>query len=778
MKWQATGKDQFSVYHDDQAKYRNHWGIAATIPPEASAIQVTPTSFVNVSKWTRTHTSRLLFEAGYGYYSQEYTELYQPSVTGQSDKVWDLNAIRNSRTYTVIDQSNNQTTQAWNSPADHFSVVRTFMGAASYVTGSHNLRFGTSYTNGDWRLVEAYTGDVQPITYSFGRPVSVTLRLPNDMSNGIKRDFGLFVQDRWAMGRVTLNLGLRYDNFVGETRESSVLPNRFTFSPLANGVTYGECADGKAGRDCYGEVQNWKDLSPRVGFAWDVFGTGRTAVRASAARYVAGQAVGVARQVNPVEALTRSDPRPWTNDIDGNGFPLAADGTIQFNEFGTSTSTPTFGRNVSTTSYDPEVLNGWFKRGFNFEWTVAAQHQLADRVSINGGYFRRTFGNQTFTDDLRYDESSYDSFCINAPADPRLPYGNGGGYQVCGVQDLKPSVFALNLPANNLIRFSKDVGGETNLYQGFDFNIEGRFRNGAFLKAGIGASSRTFDICNLSKAGLDAFRDSTTQLTTAQGTEIYPDGTRACHRDGPLSSGCEALRLVHTAVRHHPRRHVSVQPGRADGRCGTEHPGELCDSECVCRGTWRAPVERRRVAYRPVDSRRPDVRRSQLEPARFETRQAILLGPLPRAVRLRHLQRVQQQLALHRELHVRDCADEPVAATDERAPEPILQGRREVRLLEHGGTKGYEGREGTKVTKGAKDLKRITFTLFVACASAGPGAQHARHVIPAVPSELLERPVTPRTGHRCGARRCGHRRGRCAALLRSRTRLSPLLCVD
>jgi hypothetical protein len=179
------------------------------------------------------------------------------------------------------------------------------------------------------------------------------------------------------------------------------------------------------------------------------------------------------------------------------------------------------------------VLNGWYKRGFNWEYTVAAQHQLADRVSLNGGYYRRTFGNQTFTDDLRYDAASYDSFCINAPADPRLPYGNGSGYQVCGVQDLKPSVVALNLPANNLIRFSDDLGGETNLYQGFDVNIEGRFRNGAFLKAGIGATSRTLDFCNLLPAGLDAFRDSTTQSTTGQGTEMYPDGTTACHREYP-----------------------------------------------------------------------------------------------------------------------------------------------------------------------------------------------------------------------------------------------------
>jgi hypothetical protein len=102
-------KDKFSVYHDNQRKYRNHWGIAALVPPEAAAIQVTPTSYVNVTKWTRTHTNRLLLEAGFGIYSQEYTEIYQPEVTLQSEKVWDLEAIRKSTTYNVVDASNSAT---------------------------------------------------------------------------------------------------------------------------------------------------------------------------------------------------------------------------------------------------------------------------------------------------------------------------------------------------------------------------------------------------------------------------------------------------------------------------------------------------------------------------------------------------------------------------------------------------------------------------------------------------------------------------------------------
>jgi hypothetical protein len=523
VSWQVSGKDKISMYHDEQKKYRNHWGIAANIPPEAAAIQVTPTSRVNVSKWTRTQTNKLLLEAGFGYYNQEYTELYQPSVTGIDAKVWDEDAIRSSKVYNVVDQSNNKQANAWNSPADHFSILRTYMGAASYVTGAHSLRGGMNLTTGDWRLLTMYTGDVQPITYNAGRPVNVTLRLPSDRRNSVDRDMGLFLQDKWALGRVTLNLGLRYDQFIGSSQESSILANRFTAA-----TTFGECPDGTVdpGDLCTGQVQNWKDISPRVGFAMDVFGDGKTSLKASYARYVAGQAIAFANQVNPIGALTASDTRTWT-DLDGNGLPFDAAGNIQLAELTNSASTPTFGKlTVPTTQYSPDLLRGWGKRGYNDEYTFAMQHQLADRISVNGGYYRREFGNETFTDDLRYDENSYDTFCITAPSDPDLP--NGGNYQVCGVKDLKPSVFAQNLPANSLIRFADDFGGQTNMYQGLDINIEARFRRGAFLRGGLAATARTFDNCNLQKAGLDAV-----VTATSQGTEIYPDGSKSCHREYP-----------------------------------------------------------------------------------------------------------------------------------------------------------------------------------------------------------------------------------------------------
>src|SRR5262249_48849287 len=111
---QISSKDKVSYYHDEQDKVRGHWGIAANIPPEASAIQATPTSFVSVTKWTRTQTNRLLFDGGSAVYNQEYQENYQPTVFAGS-----VPAV------TILDQSSNVNANAWNNPADHFSKLFT-----------------------------------------------------------------------------------------------------------------------------------------------------------------------------------------------------------------------------------------------------------------------------------------------------------------------------------------------------------------------------------------------------------------------------------------------------------------------------------------------------------------------------------------------------------------------------------------------------------------------------------------------------------------------------
>ena len=57
-----------------------------------------------------------------------------------------------------------------------------------------------------------------------------------------------------------------------------------------------------------------------------------------------------------------------------------------------SPSPPNFGKNVaSTLTTDPAILNGWGARGYNWEYAISGQHELAPRVSVSGGWFRRSW---------------------------------------------------------------------------------------------------------------------------------------------------------------------------------------------------------------------------------------------------------------------------------------------------------------------------------------------------------------------------------------------------
>ncbi len=279
-------------------------------------------------------------------------------------------------------------------------------------------------------------------------------------------------------------------------------------------------------------MTNWKDLSPRVGVAYDLFGTGKTAVKASVARYVAGIGLaggGTVDNNNPETTVGLTDTRAW-RDTDNNGSPFNPDGSVQLNELTASPSTPNFGKNVATTTTtDPAILSGWGARGYNWEYTVSAQHELMPRVSLAGGWYRRKFGNQTITVDNRYSQAkgSYDSFCVNAPANPNLL--TSSGYQVCGMYDLKPSVVAQNLPQTSTLTFSDNYGGETNIYTGFDVNLTARPKAGVFFNVGVAAGKRIFDQCALVNYGV--FSLLTGATTTV--SETYPNGNRACHQDLP-----------------------------------------------------------------------------------------------------------------------------------------------------------------------------------------------------------------------------------------------------
>ena len=158
---------------------------------------------------------------------------------------------------------------------------------------------------------------------------------------------------------------------------------------------------------------HWKNLSPRVGIAFDLFGDGKTAVKTNIARYVASDNANTANANDPQKTIGVTDTRTWT-DFNGDFTIINPDGSVQLNELGPSTNR-NFGKVIPTTNtQDPSTLDGFGKRGYSWEYQASVQRQLAARVAVTGGYYFRWLGNQLSTQNTLVTPDSYSSpFCIS-----------------------------------------------------------------------------------------------------------------------------------------------------------------------------------------------------------------------------------------------------------------------------------------------------------------------------------------------------------------------------
>jgi hypothetical protein len=488
LTWQANAKHKITGYFDRQKKSRGHWGISSTNPPEASAIQVTPMSYTGNLKWTVPLSSKLMFEAGYGHYYQEYDELYQPGVT--------------PTTYRIVDQTTGRACCAYTSQQYHFSTLRTYSTKLSWVTGAHNLSGGLTISEGPRRTITEQSGQVSmrfgatasPAHPSGFGPNQITMNLPTDQGEGIYADTGLWVNDKWTINRATITAGLRFDWFIGEVLESRIHASKWSPAATFQG---------------FKDQPNWKDLSPRFGFAYDVFGNGKTAMKVSVSRYVDAQTVGFAAAANPIGLLDDSESLTWTDD-NGDFTIFNPDGSVQDRDFNPGTTqnelaplpaSSTFGSVVqSNTRIDDKIREGWGVRGYQWEFAGGIQHELLPRVSVGFNYYRRyTGGNQTVTDNLNIGPSDYvGPFCIPVPSDPRLP--NGGGFPICGIYELTQAAF--DRPADNVSTFLSEFGLEPIQYNhGYEVNMNARLPFGTHIQGGISADRVINNDCYAAELG-------------------------------------------------------------------------------------------------------------------------------------------------------------------------------------------------------------------------------------------------------------------------------------
>ncbi|HUR35129.1 MAG TPA: carboxypeptidase regulatory-like domain-containing protein [Vicinamibacterales bacterium] len=458
---QLGSKDKVTFWFSDQRKYRTHYNISASITPEATAVQHTPYSAVYITKWVRTQTSRLLFDVSLGILDSHYDLDYQPGTT--------------PTTLSYTDQANGKFTGAYSAGESHlWSSMETLPFSATYVTGSHAIKAGGSIGAAQHRNIRLYNGDVT-MTLNGGIAQSATLRASQDSRESLWPDLQFFAQDKWTYRRVTMNLGLRYDDLTGYAPPNDLPANRWM------PARHFERTD----------IQHWKDVDPRVGVAIDLFGTGRTALKAGIGRFVAKVGSTTVAQNAPQATIGPTDVRTW-RDLNGDFTIYNADGTLQAEELGAS-SNANFGKIIpSTTETDPSTLRGWNSRGKSWEYSTSVQHELRPGVVLYGGYYLRRFGNDVVTDNTLIDASSFTGpFCVTAPTSQDLP--GGGGYQVCGLYDITAAARPL---VHNFITKASSVGDIRNTYKGFDIGTNAQLPRGTFVNAGLNFQNRHLDACN------------------------------------------------------------------------------------------------------------------------------------------------------------------------------------------------------------------------------------------------------------------------------------------
>jgi hypothetical protein len=520
VTWGINDKQKFTGWYAYQYKVDPHWTIAAaTTAPEAVRVTTWHTQ-LSTFKWTYTASNRLLFEAGVAPGASPDTIVAEPdringiSIQEQGSPAGSSLGIR-PLIYRAPQQFD----------FDDRLPSQSLAASTSYVTGSHSVKFGFDMQRGYfWRGDNNdSTGGIWYRTREYV-PNLVTIQAPNaGWQNNLNYNLGIYAQDRWTMNRLTVSGGLRVDMQNESTSDFTSQPHRWM---PTRGQDY----------PAVESVPNWKDVNPRVSVAYDLFGTGKTAIKASASRGVEQDSIRYAAANNPANTLVTTVSRTW-NDTNNNFTPDCDLLNPQPNGECLVWQDLGFGSSRVTTFYDPRMLDGWGVRGYNWEFSGGVQHEIIPRLSASVGYFRRIYGNFNIQDNEALGPSDFTEYSVVAPTDARLELS---GQTIGGIFDQNRAV-----TNRNVIKPASDFGDVKSHWNGVDFSIDTRLRNGVLLQGGISTGKTMNDFCGV----VDQVPEVLSSTAAPTGVLLVGIGAPAtawtpkafCHQETPFLTQYKAV---------------------------------------------------------------------------------------------------------------------------------------------------------------------------------------------------------------------------------------------
>ena len=528
LTWQMTPRNKLTGFWDAQAVCRNCTGATPgasepmRIAPEAVGVLGRDLHVTQLT-WSSVYSPHVMLEAGYGgtYFGVGNFER-EPNPTRGLIRVTEqcsAGCAANGGIPGLVYRSQD------------FSVAHTgsylWKASAAYVTGTTTVKVGYQHTlmtdDRTW-----FTND-QNLAYRLnnGVPDQLTQSISPWVNDARAGWDAVYVQMQRTADRVTLQGALRFDRAYSWFPEQREGPSRFLPEPIVFPETKG--------------VDSYKDVTPRAGAVFDVFGDGRTAAKIHVGKYLEGVGVsGIYASSNPTLRLpqttsvfgTAGVTRSWV-DANANfvadcdlSNPAAQDLRGSGGDACGVLSNVRFGTPMLTSTFDPAVLSGWGVRPSDWTFGAAIEHQIGEHTAASIAYTRRWFQGFTVADNTALAASDFTPFRLTAPVDRRLP--GGGGYLVEGLYDVVPEQAGR---VSNAVTSASHFGEWRQYFDGFDATISMRSRRlSAF--AGVSAGRTVADNC--------AVRAALPELsTTTSGTSAFGQGL-ATSAVTPVSPYCRA----------------------------------------------------------------------------------------------------------------------------------------------------------------------------------------------------------------------------------------------
>lgn len=282
-----------------------------------------------------------------------------------------------------------------------------------WIKGTHNISFGF---HGEASRLEVINTNGQPGSFSFTSTTTNSAmasfflgyltsfsQASGSFQNNDGKFIGTYVQDSWKVSRrLTLDYGLRWEPFIPQSDDNRM--GQFNPAAYAAGqhstkypnAPAGLLFAGDPGVPVNGVRNNYKNFMPRLGFAYDVFGNGKTSLRG-------GGGLFYDTRMNDLFNNAWIGSIPFVASYSSSNTS-ASDPTATFsNPYGKAAnpfpatlplpSTVAFPLPLSVIAFDP---SGNFQTPVMYNWNIAIEQQMTPTVSMRLAYVA-SHGSHLFT---------------------------------------------------------------------------------------------------------------------------------------------------------------------------------------------------------------------------------------------------------------------------------------------------------------------------------------------------------------------------------------------